>query len=76
MDIKDEVIRLTCGLLNANPREVGLYTEFKGGLRADSLDILELIQSFEERFDIEIPDGDIPKLITINDAIMYLEERL
>ena len=45
-------------------------------LGADSLDIVELVMTLEETFDIEIPDDDAEKMQTIADAIDYLKERV
>ena len=40
---------------------------------ADSLDVVELVMAFEEKFKVEIPDSDAEKLITINDVVSYIE---
>lgn len=47
---------------------------FAGDLDADSLDLVELIMSLEEAFGVEIPDEDAEKLLTVQDAITYLNE--
>ena len=44
-------------------------------LGADNLDIVELIMSFEEKFDVEIPDDKIKKLITVQDIIDYIKNK-
>ena len=49
---------------------------FIDDLGADSLDIVELVMTLEETFDIEIPDDDAEKMQTISDAIGYLKERV
>lgn len=49
---------------------------FVEDLNADSLDLVELIMSLEEEFEIEIPDEDAEKIQTVRDALDYLEERL
>jgi acyl carrier protein len=49
---------------------------FTDDLGADSLDIVELVMTLEETFDIEIPDDDAEKMQTISDAIRYLKERV
>ena len=49
---------------------------FIDDLGADSLDIVELVMSLEEEFDIEIPDEDAEKIQTIDDAVSYLKERV
>jgi acyl carrier protein len=49
---------------------------FIDDLNADSLDLVELIMSLEETFDIEIPDEDAEKIQTVGDAMAYLEEHI
>ena len=49
---------------------------FVDDLSADSLDIVELIMSIEESFDIEIPDQDAEKIVTVGDVINYIKEKL
>lgn len=46
---------------------------FLGDLGADSLDLVELIMSLEEEFDVEIPDEDAENILTVGDALRYLE---
>ena len=43
-------------------------------LGADSLDVVELVMALEEKFEVEIPDSDAEKLITINDVVSYIEK--
>ena len=45
-------------------------------LQADSLDIVELIMGLEERYDIEIPDEDLPSLRTVGSIVSYIESKL
>jgi acyl carrier protein len=49
---------------------------FIDDLGADSLDIVELVMTLEETFDIEIPDDEAEKMQTIGDAIGYLKARM
>jgi len=46
---------------------------FREDLEADSLDLVELIMAFEEEFGGEINDEDAQKIITVGDAVRYLE---
>ncbi len=46
---------------------------FVDDLSADSLDIVELIMSIEEEFDMEVPDSDAEKIVTVGDIIDYIE---
>ena len=46
---------------------------FIDDLGADSLDIVELIMALEEEFDMEIPDADAEKIVTVNDVVEYIK---
>jgi len=46
---------------------------FIDDLGADSLDIVELIMELEEEFDMEIPDADAEKIVTVNDVVEYIK---
>ena len=48
-------------------------TAFIDDLGADSLDVVELIMALEEAFDMEIPDTEAEKIITVNDAVDYIK---
>ena len=50
--------------------------KFIDDLGADSLDIVELIMQFEEDFDIEIPDEDAEKILSVNQAVDYINSKL
>ena len=47
--------------------------KFIDDLGADSLDTVELVMAFEEAFDVEIPDEEAEKILTVGDAISHLE---
>lgn len=49
---------------------------FIDDLGADSLDIVELIMALEEEFDIEIPDADAEKVVTVGDVVKYIKENV
>ena len=53
---------------------VTLEASFIDDLGADSLDIVELVMALEEEFDIEIPDADAEKIVTVNDVVEYIKE--
>ncbi|MDY0322309.1 MAG: acyl carrier protein, partial [Arcobacteraceae bacterium] len=60
--------------LDCNPDEVKAESKFIEDLGADSLDVVELVMALEERFGIEIPDEDAEKIMTVGDAIKYIED--
>ena len=49
---------------------------FTADLGADSLDIVELIMALEEEFDIEIPDSDAEKVVTVGDVVEYIKDHV
>ena len=53
---------------------VNMEASFIDDLGADSLDIVELIMALEEAFDIEIPDADAEKVVTVGDVVEYIKE--
>ena len=55
---------------------VTMEASFVDDLGADSLDIVELIMALEEEFDIEIPDADAEKVVTVNDVVEYIKEHV
>jgi len=60
--------------LDCNADEVKEESRFIEDLGADSLDVVELVMALEEEFDIEIPDEDAEKILTVADAIKYIED--
>ncbi|MBE0495982.1 MAG: acyl carrier protein [Campylobacterales bacterium] len=74
MALLDEVKEVVVEQLNVNPDEVKAESKFVEDLGADSLDVVELVMALEEKFDIEIPDADAEKIITVGDALKYIED--
>ncbi len=61
--------------LGVDPEKVKPEASFIDDLGADSLDIVELVMTMEEEFDIEIPDEDAEKLKTVHDVQEYLTKK-
>jgi acyl carrier protein len=76
MSLEVRVTDLIVEQLGVSRDEVITTASFVDDLGADSLDIVELVMSMEESFDIEIPDDDAEKMQTIGDAVSYLKGRL
>lgn len=55
---------------------VAMEASFIDDLGADSLDIVELIMALEEEFDIEIPDADAEKVVTVGDVVDYIKDHM
>jgi acyl carrier protein len=75
MPLEERVTALIVDQLGVSKEEAVLQASFLDDLGADSLDIVELVMSLEEEFDIEIPDDDAEKIQTISDAISYVKEK-
>ena len=73
MALIDEVKEVVIEQLDVNADEVKEDSKFVEDLGADSLDVVELVMALEEKFDIEIPDSDAEGIITVADAINYIE---
>jgi len=71
--VADNVKKCIVDQLGVSEEEVAPEASFIDDLGADSLDIVELIMAFEEKFEIEIPDEDAEKIRTVGDAISYIE---
>jgi acyl carrier protein len=75
MSFESHVINVIAKQLGIDIEKVIPEASFVDTLGADSLDLVELIMMFEEEFNIEIPDGDAGKLLTVQNAIEYIKEK-
>jgi acyl carrier protein len=73
-EIFDKVKEIIIEQLGVTENSVTAEASFIDDLGADSLDIVELIMAFEEEFDLEIPDSDAEKVVTVNDVVEYIKE--
>jgi len=69
----EKVKKIIVEQLGVEEEDVVLEASFIDDLGADSLDIVELIMALEEEFDIEIPDNEAEKIVTVNDAVEYIK---
>lgn len=73
-EIFEKVKKIIVEQLGVSEDSVTPEASFIDDLGADSLDIVELIMALEEEFDLEIPDEDAEKIVTVNDVIDYIKE--
>jgi acyl carrier protein len=73
-DIADRVKKIVVEHLGVEESKVTDSASFIDDLGADSLDTVELVMAFEEEFEIEIPDDAAEKIVTVADAIKYIDE--
>ena len=62
--------------MDADPDEMTMETKIAEELDADSLDVVELLMSIEDEFDVEIPDEEIENLKTIGDVVEYIQNNM
>jgi acyl carrier protein len=70
--VKDVIVEL----LNVDGEKVTMDARFREDLEADSLDLVELIMAFEDKFGGEISDEDAQKITTVGEAVRYLDAHM
>jgi len=73
-DITERVSKIAVDQLDVEAGKVVPTASFIDDLGADSLDIVELVMAFEEEFGVEIPDDAAEKIMTVQDAISFIEQ--
>ena len=73
-EIFDKIKEIIVEQLGVAENTVTMEASFIDDLGADSLDIVELIMALEEEFDLEIPDADAEKIVTVSDVVDYIKE--
>jgi len=73
---EERVVEIVCEQLSTSKENVKMQTSFINDLGADSLDTVELVMEFEERFGIEIPDEAAEKIQTVGDAVEFIDGKL
>ena len=75
-EIFEKVKSIIVEQLGVTETSVTMEASFIDDLGADSLDIVELIMAIEEEFDIEIPDSDAEKVVTVGDVVEYIKDHV
>jgi len=74
-DTEEQVKKIVVDHLGIDESKVKLESKFIDDLGADSLDTVELVMAFEEKFDIEIPDDATETILTVQNAIDYIQSK-
>jgi len=72
----EDVRTIIVELLGVDAEKVVPEAKFRENLEADSLDLVELIMAFEEKFGGEISDEDAQKITTVGEAVTYIDEKM
>ena len=75
-EVFEKVKNIIVEQLGVSETAVTAEASFIDDLGADSLDIVELVMALEEEFDIEIPDTDAEKVVTVQDVVDYIKENV
>ena len=74
MDIKKQITQLIAKQLNIKEEDIKPESEFIKDLKADSLDVVEIVMTIEEHFDLQIPDEKAEQITNIQNLISYIEK--
>ena len=74
-EVQDEVKKIVVDHLGIDEAKVTPEAKFIDDLGADSLDTVELVMAFEEEFGSEISDSEAEKILTVGDAIKFIESK-
>ena len=69
----DELKKVLVEVLSAKEEDIKAESKFVDDLGADSLDLVELIMALEDKFEIEISDEDAEKMVSVKDALDFIE---
>jgi acyl carrier protein len=72
----EKVKEMLCEQLDVEEDKVTLDSSIVDDLGADSLDVVDLVMSLEEEFELEIPDEDVENMKTVGDMVKYIEGKL
>ena len=72
----EKLAKIIAEVLNVDANEITLDTTFVDELGADSLDVFQIIMGIEEEFDIEIPNEEAEKIVTVGDAVEAIKSAL
>ena len=72
----EKLKKIIAEVLNVDEGEITMETTFVDDLGADSLDVFQIIMGLEEEFDIEIPNEEAEKIVTVGDAVEQIKSAL
>lgn len=73
-DVFERVKEIIVEQLDVEEDQVTLEASFRDDLEADSLDVVELVMELEDEFDLEIADEEAEQIVTVGDAVKFIEE--
>ncbi len=74
--VLEKIINIISAQFNVAEEDISRETSFSEDLGADSLDLVELIMSLEDEFELEVLDDDVEMITTVGEAETYIKNRL
>lgn len=74
-EVKEKVVSIVSEQLSIPKDDIKLESAFVADLKADSLDLVELVMEFEDEFGVQIPESDQDKIQTVGNAVDYIMEK-
>ena len=74
-DVESKIIKITAETLKIDESKITRDSSFVSDLGTDSLDMVELMMAFEAAFDCDIPDEEASKIVTVADAVKYMQQK-
>lgn len=75
-DLESRIIEIIAEQLGMDSAEIESESTYVDDLGADSLDIVELIMALEEEFEVEVPDEEAEKLLTVHQTVEYIRDKI
>lgn len=72
----EKIRAILCDQFDVSEDSITMETAIQEDLGADSIDVVDLVVSIEDEFDIEIPDEEIEDVKTVGDIVKYVEEHI
>ena len=74
--VLEKVAAILSAQVEVDADKITMDTDFVEDLNADSLDVVDMLMSLEDEFDVEIPDEEIENIHTVGDLVSYIEEHM
>ncbi len=74
--VLEKVAAILSAQFEVDADKITMDTDFVEDLNADSLDVVDMLMSLEDEFDVEIPDEEIESIHTVGDLVSYIEEHM
>ncbi len=74
--VMEKIAALLAAQFEVDANSINADTDFVEDLNADSLDVVDMLMSLEDEFDVEIPDEEIENIHTVGDLVSFIEEHM